>query len=141
MAFKGAEMFLRTASGGFRAGDIEMTSAYNRVWSVIVNNAVSPDNPGFMDDASGGSGGTAICGPRGEVVAAADSKFEQQVVARVPIAAFRARHQIPDVHMALYEPVFERYRPRFEPGLWGDYLPASLDDAKRFLDSRDRWRG
>jgi len=140
MAFKGAEMFLRTATGGFRAGDIQMTSAYNRVYSVIVNNAASPDNPGFMTDAGGGSGGSAIYGPRGEVVAIADSKFEQQVVARVPMASHRANHQIPDVHMALYAGPFGQYQPRFEPGLYQDYLPTSLQDAKNFLADQDRWR-
>lgn len=50
MALKGAELLLRTASGGFNADDVRMTSMYNRVFSVIVNNSVSPDNPGFLDD-------------------------------------------------------------------------------------------
>jgi predicted amidohydrolase len=140
MAMKGAEIFLRTASGGFTAADIQMCSAYNKVYSVIVNNAVSPDNPGFMDDASGASGGTAIYDPRGERVAVADSKFEQQVISRIPMAKFRATHQIPDVHMALYEPVFQAYQPRFGPGLFTDYQPTGLQDAKKYLDRQDRWR-
>ena len=66
MALKGAEIILRTASGGFTTADMEMTSRYNKVYTVIVNNAVSPENPGFMDDAFGGSGGTAIYGPDGK---------------------------------------------------------------------------
>jgi predicted amidohydrolase len=140
MAMKGAEILLRTASGGFEADDIAMVSRYNRVYSVIVNNAVSPDNPGFMDDAGGDAGGTAIYGPRGELLAEAGSKFEQDVVARIPIGQFRATHRIPDVHMALYESAFARYRPRHEPGLFSAYLPKDLRDAKRYLDSKDRWR-
>ena len=140
MAMKGAEVLLRTASGGFEAEDIAMVSRYNRVYSVIVNNAVSPDKPGFMDDAGGGAGGTAIYGPRGDVVAKADSKFEQDVVARIPLAQFRATHKIPDIHMALYEAAFARYQAQFEPGLFSAYLPKDLRDAKRYLDSRDRWR-
>jgi predicted amidohydrolase len=140
MALKGVEIVLRTASGGFNADDIRMVSAYNRIYSVIVNNAVSPDNPNFLDDANGGAGGSAIYGPRGESLAQADSKFEQEVVARLPMAAFRATHQIPDVHLALYQPVFDRYRPRQSPGLFSSYQPTSLKDAKRYLDGKNNWR-
>lgn len=140
MAMKGAEMILRTASGGFTPGDMQMTAAYNRVYTVIVNNSVSPENPGFLDDAFGGAGGTAIYGARGDTLAEADSKFEQQVIARVPIASFRRRHQVPDVHKALYGPVFDAYEPRFDANLFADYLPSSLTDTKRFLAEQDRWR-
>jgi predicted amidohydrolase len=140
MALKGAEIILRTASGGFSADDMKMTSIYNRVYTVIVNNAVSPDNPNFLEDANGGSGGTAIYGPRGEVLAKADGKFEQEVVARLPMAQYRATHQIPDVHLALYQPVFDRYVPRQAPGLFSQYLPKDLKDAKRFLDEQNVWR-
>ncbi len=140
MAMKGAEIFLRTASGGFTHADIQMCSAYNKVYTVIVNNAVSPDNPGFMDDAFGAAGGTAICDPQGQTVAIADSKFEQQVITRIPMASYRARHKIPDVHMALYDPVFQAYQPRFGPGLFTDYQPTGLQDAKRYLDQQDRWQ-
>ncbi len=91
-----------------------------------------------MDDA--GSGGTAIYDPRGEVAAKVESKFEQQATSRIPMAAFRERHKIPDVHMALYQPIFEKYRPRYEPGLFSDYQPTSLQDAKRFLETVDKWQ-
>ncbi len=140
MAMKGAEILLRTASGGFEAEDIRMVSRYNRVYSVIVNNAVSPGNPGFLDDPGGRSGGTAIYGPRGEVVAKAGSKFEQDVEARIPMAPFRAGRRIPEVHMPLYEAAFRRYRPRHAPGLFTAYQPTDLRDAKRYLDEKDRWR-
>lgn len=140
MAMKGAEILLRTASGGFEAEDIRMVSRYNRVYSVIVNNAVSPGNPGFLDDPGGRSGGTAIYGPRGEELAKAGSRFEQDVEAHIPMAQFRAGHRIPDVHMPLYEAAFRQYQPRHAPGLFSSYLPTSLRDAKRFLDEKDRWR-
>jgi predicted amidohydrolase len=140
MALKGAEILLRTASGGFEPADIAMVSRYNRVYSVIVNNAVSPDNPNFMDDAGGDSGGTAIYGPDGKIVAKAGSKFEQDVVARIPIGQYRATHRIPDIHMALYEAAFARYVPRQAPGLFSAYLPKDLRDAKRYLDEKDGWR-
>ena len=140
MALKGAEVLLRTASGGFNADDIRMTSAYNHVYSVIVNNAVSPGNPGFLEDANGTAGGSAIYGPRGEPLAEATSKFEQCPTARLPMATFRATHQLPDLHLALYQPVFDRYRPRQAPGLFSRYLPTDLKDAKRYLDEENAWR-
>ncbi len=127
MAMKGAEILLRTATGGFQIDDIKMTAMYNRVYSSVVNNAVSPNNPGFMDDA--GSGGSTIFGPGGEVLAQAESKFAQAVTARINMAEFRARHSIPDVHMALYKPVFAQYNPRYAPGLFEQYQPTGLQDA------------
>lgn len=138
MAMKGAELFLRTATGGFSLEDIKMCSVYNSVYSVIVNNAVSPNNPGFFDDP--GSGDSSIFGPRGEVMAEAGSKFEQAVTARINMKTYRARHQIPDVHMALYKPVFDQYAPRYRPGLFTDYQPTSLEDAKTYLDGQSAWK-
>ena len=138
MAMKGAELFLRTATGGFSLEDIKMCSVYNSVYSVIVNNAVSPNNPGFFDDP--GSGDSTIFGPRGEVMAEAGSKFEQAVTTRINMKAFRARHQIPDVHMALYKPIFDQYTPRYRPGLFADYQPTGLEDAKTYLDAQNAWK-
>ncbi len=140
MALKGAELVLRTATGSFNPDDVRMTSMYNHVYSVIVNNAVSPDNPGFLDDPGGGAGGTEIHGPRGESLAKANGKAEQEVVARLPMAAYRRTHQIPNFHPALYMPVFERYQPRQTPGLFNKYLPTDLKDAARFLDEKNTWR-
>ena len=140
MAMKGAEILLRTASGGQSSDDVKMAALYNKVYAVMVNNAVSPDNPGFMDDSGGNAGGTAIYGPRGEVVAEAGSKFEQSVEGRIPMATFRATHKTPDVHMALYLDAFNAYRARLAPGLFSAYLPTDLKDAKRYLDAKDQWR-
>ncbi len=56
------------------------------------------------------------------------------------MAAFRARHQIPDVHMGLYKPVFDQYSPRYAPGLFTDYQLTSLSDAKTYLDGKNGWK-
>ncbi|MDW8480258.1 MAG: nitrilase-related carbon-nitrogen hydrolase [Xanthomonadales bacterium] len=138
MAIKGAEVILRTASGGFNPLDIAATSLHNQVYTAICNNAVSPDNPGFFDDAGGG--GSAVYGPDGRPVAEARSAFEQLVTARIPIAEFRARHRQPVVHMELYRPVFEAYVSQFGPNLFRDYLPSDLKDAARYLRDKSRWR-
>ncbi|GIX32764.1 MAG: hypothetical protein KatS3mg125_0720 [Lysobacterales bacterium] len=138
MAIKGAEIILRTASGGFTPMDIAATSLYNQVYTAICNNAVSPDNPGFFDDA--GSGGSAIYGPDGRPIAEARSAFEQLITARIPIAEFRQRHRQPVVHMELYLPVFNAYRNQFGPNLFSAYLPTDLQDAARYLRDKSRWR-
>ena len=138
LAMKGAEIILRTATGGFTPLDMQATSLYNGVYTAICNNAVSPDNPGFYDDA--GAGGSAVYGPRGEVVADTDSPFETLVRARIPIGAFRARHRQPFVHMDLYRPVFEAYQNAYPPDLFSQYLPDDLDDAARFLRDKSVWR-
>ena len=140
MALKGAELILRTASGGFQPFDMQATSAYNKVYTVIVNNAASLDNPNFFPDAFGRSGGSAIYGPNGEILAQAKSKFEQGVTARIPIASYRKRHRIPDVHMDLYQPILDAYQPRYAPNLFSEYTPTDLLDAKRYLDTKNRWR-
>ncbi len=138
MAIKGAEVILRTASGGFTPMDIAATSLYNQVYTAICNNAVSPENPGFFDDAGGG--GSAIYGPDGRAIAEARSPFEQLVTARIPIAEFRQRHRQPVVHMELYLPVLAAYRNQFGPNLFSQYLPSDLQDAARYLRDKSRWR-
>ncbi|MEO6927105.1 MAG: nitrilase-related carbon-nitrogen hydrolase [Rhodanobacter sp.] len=138
MAMKGAEIFLRTASGGFSPVDIPATAMYNGVYSSIVNNSISPDNGPFFDDP--GAGGTAIYGPNGEALAEATSKEEQMVAARIPIAELRARHRQPMLAMELYRDVFDTYRAPYATNLWSAYLPNSLEDAGRYVKGKSRWK-
>lgn len=138
MAIKGAEVFLRTASGGFSAMDIGACAAYNKVYSSVVNNSISPDNGMFFDDP--GSGGTAFYGPRGEPIAQATGKDEQLIVGRVPIAELRAYHRQPMMAMELYRDVFDAYRAPYPTNLWTEYLPTSLEDAGRYVKGKSRWK-
>jgi len=137
-AIKGAEIILRTATGGFTPADMQATSMYNGVYTAVCNNAVSPDNPGFFDDA--GSGGSAIYDPRGNPMAEARSAFEQAVVARIPIESYRARNKQPTMHPELYRPVFNAYASPYAPNLFADYQPADLQDAKRYLADKSSWK-
>lgn len=137
-AIKGAEIILRTATGGFTPLDMQATSLYNGVYTAVCNNAVSPNNPGFFDDA--GSGGSAVYGPRGDVLAEADTKFETLVRSRIPIEQYRARNRQPIVHMEMYLPVFEKYRNPYGPNLFADNLPSDLEDAARFLQDKSQWK-
>jgi len=137
-AMKGGEIFLRTATGGFTPWDIQATAGYNRVYVAVCNNAVSPDNPGFYDDA--GSGGSAIYNPRGEIIAAANTKFETLVAAPIPIAQFREKNRQPIVHMELYRDVFNTYRNAYGPNLFSEYQPTDLKDSKAYLADKSTWK-
>lgn len=141
MAFKGAEIICRVATGGFEYDDMKLTSYHNSLYTLIANNSVSTQgrNPGFFEDMNyGGPGRSAIFGPRGVELAKAGA-FECKILARLPMAEFRSRHRIPDLHWRLYEPVFRQYRERYEPGGYLTYLPKDKRDAFRYFQERSRW--
>lgn len=137
-AMKGAEIFLRTASGGFSPMDIQACAMYNGVYSSIVNNSISPDNGPFFDDP--GAGGTAIYGPAGEMIAEATSKEEQLVVGRIPMGQLRARKRQPVLHMELYRDIYDTYVSKYPPNMWTEYLPTSLEDAGNYVRDKSRWK-
>lgn len=137
MAIKGAELILRTATGGFSPLDVAATALYNGVYVAVANNAISPGSPFFEDSNAGGSG---IYGPDGEPLGRAKSPNETLVMARIPIGAFRARHRQPTLHSALYMDVLNGYVPRYPPNLFADYLPTDLQDAARFLRDKGAWK-
>jgi predicted amidohydrolase len=138
MAMKGAEIVLRTASGGFNPLDVQASAMYNQVYVALSNNAFSPDNPSFFDDA--GSGGTVIYGPDGKPIASTDTKFETMISARIPIANFRETHRQPVIHSELYTQVYDNYRSNFPPNLFTAYQPEDLLDSKKYLTSKSRWK-
>jgi predicted amidohydrolase len=138
MAMKGAEIILRTATGGFTPLDIQATSFYNGVYTAIVNNSISPGIGKFFEAAGGG--GSALYGPRGEVVAQAQTQAEELVGATIPIAQFRERHRQPNVHMDLVLAEFSRYRSRHAPNLFWPQSPSDGQDAMRFLADKARWK-
>jgi predicted amidohydrolase len=137
MAMKGAEIILRTATGGFTPLDIQATSLYNGVYTAIVNNSISPGIGKFFEAAGGG--GSALYGPRGEVVASAQTQAEELVGAMIPIAQFRERHRQPNVHMDLVAAEFAQYRSKHPPNLFWPKAPSDGQDAMRFLDDKSRW--
>lgn len=138
LAMKGAEVFLRTATGGFEPVDMQATSLYNGTYTAVVNNSISPDNGPFFDDP--GSGGTTLFGPDGKVLAEASSKEEQMVQGRIDIGALRARKRQPMIHTSLYGDVFDTYKERYAPNLFSEYQPSSLEDAGRYLKDKSRWK-
>ena len=136
-AMKGAELILRTATGGFSPVDIQATSLYNGVYTAVANNSASPRNPYYFEDAGGGN--SALYAPDGDLVEKAETAFETLVGARIPMADFRARNRQPLVHTELVMPVYERYRSRYGPNLFSDYQPQSAEDAGRYLADKARW--
>jgi predicted amidohydrolase len=138
-AMKGAEIMLRTASGGFSAVDVQACAMYNGFYTTMCNNAVSPGNPNFFEDAGASSGGSMILGPRGEELAKAREQ-ETVISARIPLAQFRRRHRQPFVHKALYMPVLEKYQNAYAPNLFSEYQPKDLYDAKAYLKDKSRWK-
>jgi predicted amidohydrolase len=137
MAMKGAEVILRTASGGFTPADIAATSLYNQVYTAIANNAATPNNGLYFEDAGGGE--SAIYGPDGIAMTTAPTAFETLVTARIPIKDFRARHRQPIVHTELVMPVFEAYRSKYPPSVFSKYQPKDLEDSSRYLADKARW--
>lgn len=137
MAMKGAEVILRTATGGFTPLDIAATSLYNSVYTAVANNAASPGNGLYFEDAGGG--GSAVYGPDGEPMNKAETAFETCVTARIPIKDFRARHRQPIVHSELVMPVYEAYRSKYPPGVFDAYQPKDVKDAGRYLADKARW--
>jgi predicted amidohydrolase len=138
MAMKGAEVILRTASGGFTPADMAATSLYNGVYTAVANNAASPGNGLYFEDAGGG--GSGIYGPDGNHIELAPTAFETCVSARIPIKDFRARHRQPIVHTELVMPVYEAYRSRYGPSLFSAYQPKDLQDSGRYLKDKSRWK-
>lgn len=138
LAIKGAEVFLRTASGSFTEADVVATAMYNKVYCAIANNSLLLQKGPFFEDT--GAGGTAIYGPDGRVIARAEGKFETLVTAVVPIAEFRAKHLQPDIHWDLVRDVFDGYTSRFPPNLFSGYQPESLDDSASYLSDKSRWQ-
>lgn len=135
-AMKGMELRLSSSSGGYLVEDAQMVSRYNRIWSVVCNQSISPQQPGSPEFS--GSGDTAIFGPAG-IVARARSFNEEFVTATIPIAEFRRTRSVPDVPMAMLAPVYERYQPRWSPNLQADYVPKDSADASKHFMSKKNW--
>jgi predicted amidohydrolase len=141
MAFKGAEIICRVATGGFEFEDMRLTSYQNSLYTMIANNSVSTQgrHPGFFEDGSyGGSGRSAIFGPRGVILEEA-GVFECKKTAMLPMAQFRAKHRIPDVHMEIYRPVFDQYRTRYDHSGYVESQPKDKRDAFARFQENSRW--
>lgn len=137
MSIKGAEIIIRTSTGGYNHLDMRNVCQSNKVYGALSNNAVSPGNKSFFETAGGG--GSVIIGPDGKILAEVEGHHEELINYRLPMADFRSRHRIPDFHSELYAHVLDGYKSRYAPGAFLDYLPEGLDEAYQQFKEKARW--
>ena len=138
LAMKGLEIRLSSSSGGYSLTGAQTIARHNRLWSVVCNQSVSPEQPGFAEFS--GSGDTAIFDPRGQIAARARSVHEEFVRTSIPMAAFRGSRTIPPgVPIEMLRPVHEQYVPRDGPNSQASYQPVDAADASRHFTSKRNW--
>lgn len=122
---------IKTTSAGGAGSRRSATEAArtNRIYTVGVGNAVSPDNTGFMDAAGARAEGTVIVDPRGTVVGKTSNAHEDAARTRIPLADVRETRRFREVPAALIAPVLMQYQPRFQPHAFLDELPETYEAA------------
>jgi predicted amidohydrolase len=139
LALKGAELLIMSVTGGSNAESAMATARTNRIYTVGVGNAVSPDNIGFPDAAGAASEGTVIVNPRGMAIGKTSNPHEDFAFARIPIADFRKTRRFREIPAALIVPVLQAYQPAFQPNAFLDQLPETYEEAGDMV--RKRMRG
>jgi len=137
LAMKGLEVRLSSSSGGYNVNEAELISQHNQLWSVVCNQSISPEQPGFPEFS--GSGDTAVFSPKG-IAVRAKSAHEEFVKTVIPMADFRRSRSIPTgfpIEMLL--PVLKKYVPRDGPNLQSAYIPEDSADASRYFTSKRNW--
>ncbi|WP_446831248.1 nitrilase-related carbon-nitrogen hydrolase [Candidatus Foliamicus sp.] len=138
LAMKGLELRLSSSSGGYSISGAQVIARHNRLWSVVCNQSISPEQPGFPEFS--GSGDTAIFGPGGAIEARARSAHEEFVRVTIPMAAFRGSRTLPPgVPIEMLRPVHDRYVPRDGPNSQASYQPTDAADAARHFTSIRNW--
>ncbi|MEE9399538.1 MAG: hypothetical protein V3V23_04650, partial [Dehalococcoidales bacterium] len=69
----------------------------------------------------------------------ANDSREQIIKETIPIAAFRAKHEIPTIRTEIYAPIFEQHPGQFPPNMYSEYLPKDVDDALNWSLKHARW--
>ncbi len=136
-ALKGLELRLSSSSGGYNVEDAQSISLYNRIWTVVCNQSLSPQQPGFPEFS--GAGDTAIIGPNGRIAARARSINEEFVTTTIPIADFRRTRAIPDVPIEMLMPVYSRYVPRNGPNGQATVVPKNSEEASKHFMQKRNW--
>jgi len=149
LALKGAEVFIRlmTIGAGYwtrtplpalRGGlvhnlrmDFQAACQANMVYGVFVNNAAS-GHEAIGDWAAGAS---AIIDHDGCIMSEAMSTHETMVINTLPLAAFRKKHQLPNLPLALFTDMHKRYQPKIAPNGLLKYLPKNQADAIAYFKS------
>jgi len=136
LGLKGAEVLVLSVTGGSNAESAIQTARANRLYTIGVGNAVSPNNIGFPESSGTRDEGTVIVDPRGTVLAKTDNHHEDIITARVPNADFRKTRREQELPIALMLPVFQQYQPTFQPNAFMDKLPATYQEAGEIVRKR-----
>ena len=136
LGLKGAEILVMSVTGGSNAESAIATARANRLYTVGVGNAVSPDNIGFPEASGTEDGGTVIVDPRGTTLAKTDNHHEDIITARIPIADFRKTRRVQELPKALLLPILQAYEPVFQPNAFAGTLPATYKEAGELVRKR-----
>ena len=136
IGLKGAEILVLSVTGGSNSESAIQTARANRLYTLGVGNAVSPNNIGFPESSGTRDEGTVIVDPRGTVLAKTNNHHEDIITARIPIADFRKTRRVQELPMALMLPVFQQYQPTFQPNAFMDKLPATYQEAGEIVRKR-----
>lgn len=136
LALKGAEILVLSVSGGSNAEGAKQVARANRIYTVGIGNAITPDNIGWMDAAGVRGDGSLIADPQGNALAQTANHHEDFARARIPIAEFRRTRRFPEVPTALLLPVLQQYEPRFKPNTFLDRLPETYKEAGALVRSK-----
>jgi predicted amidohydrolase len=136
LGLKGAEILVLSVTGGSNAESAINTARANRLYTVGVGNAVSPDNIGFPEASGTEDGGTVIVDPRGTTLAKTDNHHEDIITARIPMADFRKTRRVQELPKALLLSVLQAYDPVFQPNAFAGALPATYKEAGELVRKR-----
>jgi predicted amidohydrolase len=136
LGLKGTEILVLTVTGGSNSESAITTARANRLYTLGVGNAVSPNNIGFPEASGTRDEGTVIVDPRGTVLASTDNHHEDIITARIPIADFRKTRRLQELPMAILLPVLQQYQPLFQPNAFLDRLPETYQEAGEIVRKR-----
>jgi predicted amidohydrolase len=136
LALKGAEILVLSVTGGSNAESAKQVARSNRIYTVGIGNAVTPDNIGWADAAGVRGDGSLIADPRGESMAQTANHHEDFASARIPIADFRKTRRFPEVPSALLLPVLQQYEPKFKPNAFLDKVPETYKEAGEMVRAK-----
>ena len=142
MAFKGAEIICRVATGGFEFDDMRLTSYHNSLYTMICNNSVSTHGPqpGLLRGHRLRRARAARPSSRpaaSRCARPAPSRPRSWPGSRSPSSGPGTGSRT--CTCSLYKPVFDQYQERYAPGGYIDYIPKDKRDAFRYFQERSRW--
>lgn len=129
LTLKGAEILVLSVTGGSNAAGAAATARANRIYTVGIGNAVTPDNIGWADAAGVRGDGSVIADPSGNFMAQTANHHEDFASARIPIADFRRTRRTLEVPTAVLLPILQQYQPRFNPNAFLERLPETYREA------------